>query len=102
METVNLVVGILAICISVTSIVLSIVFSTKASSALKSIESRAEAIEKDVRDRLDDLVKRAVPSEQERAMSSVMPDFLKALFTDPESMKLLVQEAMRQRGTPSS
>lgn len=101
METVNLLVGIAAICVSVVSIALSIIFSMKASTALNTITKQAESIEKDVRGRLDDLVKRAVPSEEERAMSAVLPDFLKALFSDPKSMQLLVQEAMKQRGKAS-
>jgi|GEM_PF-3403426 len=97
METVNLVVGVLAICVSLLSIGLSLLFSLKASSSLDETKNRAERIEQDVRDRLDDLVKRAAPSEQERAMSSVMPEFLKAAFSDPETMKLIVQEAMKRQ-----
>lgn len=97
METVNLVVGIFAICISAVSILLSILFFVKASTALSATKDQAQSIEKDVRDRLDDLVRRAAPSEQERAMSAVLPDLLKAVLSEPETMKLLIQEGLKRR-----
>jgi len=96
MEVVNLVVGGLAIILSVTSIVVSVIYSSKASATLEKVKDKADAIEKDVRDRLDDLVRRAAPSEQERALSAVIPDFFKALFGNPEMMKILLEKAIEQ------
>ena len=97
MEVVTLVVSILAISVSVVSIILSILFSGKASTALSAIKDQAESIEKDIRNRLDDLVRRAAPTEQERAMSAVLPELLKGVLSEPETVKLLIKEGLKQR-----
>ncbi|MBC7221054.1 hypothetical protein H5T55_06265 [Candidatus Bipolaricaulota bacterium] len=94
LEVVNLIVGLLAIGLSITAVALSIIYSSKASSTLDAVKDKADAIERDVRDRLDDLVRRAAPSEQERAMSAVLPELLKGIMADPETLRLLLQKAI--------
>lgn len=102
LDAVNLAVGLLAIILSITSIVVSIAYSSKASSTLDKVKDKADTIEKDVRDRLDDLIKRAAPSEQERALSALMPEFLRAILRDPEMTKFLLKMAAEQQGNKSS
>lgn len=102
LDAVNLAVGILAIILSVTSIVISIIYSLKATSTLDRIRDKADTIEKDVRERLDDLIKRAVPSAQEQVLSSVMPDLLKAILSDPETRRVVIQEAMKRKDEKSN
>ena len=77
---------------------ISVVYSLRASSTLDKVRDKAEAIEEDVRNRLDDLIKRAAPSEQERALSASIPEFLKAVLANPETTKLLLEMALKERG----
>lgn len=95
LDVVNLAVGSLAIILSIISSVVSLVYSAKASATLETV--KAEIIEKDVRDRLDDLVKRAAPSEQERALASIMPDLMKNDFCDPKLTKLFLEEKSKEQ-----
>lgn len=95
-DAVNLVLGCLAIVLSVISIVVSLIYSSKASSTLDKVKEKADAIERDVRERLDDLVRRAAPSEQERALSGIVPDFFKALFANPDLLKKVVEKALEK------
>lgn len=96
LDAVNLAVGLLAILLSITSIIISVTYSSKATSTLEKVKDKAENIEKDVRNRLDDLIKRAAPSEQERALSAVLPDLLKELLANPDMMKFVLEKAMEQ------
>lgn len=97
LDVVNLVVGCLAIILSVISIIVSLVYSSKASVTLEKVKEKADAIEKDVHDRLDDLVKRAAPSEQERALAAVMPELFKIILSNPELAKVVFESAIKSR-----
>lgn len=98
LDAVNLAVGFLAMILSVTSIVVSVIYSAKATSTLDRIREKADTIEQAVQNRLDDLIKRAVPSEQERAISSALPDLLKFLFSNPDLFRIMVQNANKLKG----
>ena len=98
LDVLNLVVGILAITLSLLSIAISIIFSLRATSTLDKVSEQAGTIEKDVRERMNKLIERAAPSEQERALSSVLPDLFRAAFADPEILRLIIQEGLKRQG----
>lgn len=97
LEVVNLIVGFLAILVSFLAIFLSHQYSKNAENALQRINEKADNIEKDIRNRLDDLVKRAAPSQEEQVMAGVMGEFFKAVMSDKQILGKLVEEGLKQQ-----
>lgn len=97
MEAVNLAVGILAIVVSLGAIFVSVIYSVRASNTMHMIDERAKAIEENVGKRLDDLIKRAAPSPEEKVMTETMGEFFKAALSDPSTVSLLLKESFKQQ-----
>ncbi len=95
-EVVSLIVGLLAIIVSIVAIMLSYQYSKRAENLLNQVDLKADKIEKDVRDRIDDLVKRAAPTQEEQVMSGVMGDFFKAILSDKDTLAMVMKESMKQ------
>lgn len=108
-DLVNLLVGVSALVLAVVSLLLSNRWNheaaqaqraahdalTEARSLLNQISRAAEDIDESVEKRLDDLIKRAVPSPEEKAMTTAMEQFFATALRDPDVIKVLIQEGMK-------
>lgn len=97
-DMINIVVGVLAIILSITAIVLGILGilnAQRAEHALKVIEEKTNNIDHNVVARLDDLIKRAAPSGDEKVFTEVTGEFFKAAIQNPDTLKLLLREGMK-------
>lgn len=100
LDVINLIVAILAISVSLVAIFLSYRWTRDSQDALaetkaklESIDRAASSIKEDVGRRLDDLVKRAAPSQEESAQTQLMLSILPELIKNPQQLSELMEIA---------
>lgn len=107
LDIINLLIAMLAIGLSIFAMIKSKEWSDKAErnlekaqSTLEEVRKTSDQIDRNIQVKLDDMLKRALPSGEETAMTGVMSQVMPQIFTklmeDPKTlMKIMDQQSKK-------
>jgi hypothetical protein len=86
-DIINIIIALVAIIISIGAIILSLKWNkesernlSEAKNILKSIEKTSDSIERNVSDKMDDILKRSFPSQKETVETQAMDNFFTGIL----------------------